>query len=309
VNWIWKCSDCDQTCTRLWNLKIHIQRKHSGLGRAIKQNKNNTKFNGESERFESQGRDQNQLYGQEIQSNVRPDFGFKGTRQEDFIDKFLVQIHKISEIKNLVNQSSPGITQYGPKCLISYTELSGLNRLRFFLGRSFHLTDDPLMDNVVAYQGYICRGCLMICIIPTYGFKETGKIVEAQHDCDRRFVTNNVQYPKTNILNISNNINNLNQKLLKELKNIINKWTDNEPCLAAISCSGLKELTELPSLNGELHSWARSTILVGQSILSDSELLDFLIVSGNKTCGFFNLKTGEKNDSYFMWISRPSGIY
>lgn len=218
-------------------------------------------------------------------------------------------MQKILEIKNLVNQSSLGSTQYSPNCLISNTELSDLSRLAFFLGRSFHLTDDPLMDHVVAYQGYICRGCLMVCIIPIYGFKETGKLVEAHHDCDHRFVTTNIPCPKTNILNNSNNINNLNQKLLKELKIIVSKWTENEPCLTAIPCSGLRELTELPSLNEELHSWARRTILVGQSILSDSELLDFLKTSGNNTYGFFNLKTGEKNDSYFMWISCPAQIY
>src|SRR5437660_1463581 len=28
----WKCPHCDQTSSRHWNLKIHIKRKHGGIG-------------------------------------------------------------------------------------------------------------------------------------------------------------------------------------------------------------------------------------------------------------------------------------
>ena len=28
----WKCGDCNQTSSRHWNMKVHIQRKHNGLG-------------------------------------------------------------------------------------------------------------------------------------------------------------------------------------------------------------------------------------------------------------------------------------
>jgi hypothetical protein len=34
---LWRCSICVQTSKRLWNLQLHIQRKHKGLGQPIRQ--------------------------------------------------------------------------------------------------------------------------------------------------------------------------------------------------------------------------------------------------------------------------------
>lgn len=261
---------------------------------AIKQDRSNTKFNRSSQGFNSQNRNQDQLNVQQI-PRIWPNFASKGTRSEDSFDKFLGKWCEVSQMVNFFKQSSPSNTQWP----ISNIEISALNRLGSFFDRSFSLADDPLMDDIVAYKGYVCMGCLTTCIIPTYGFKETGKIVEAQHDCDWRFINNTVPYSDTNIINISNDIGYLNQKLLNQLKIIVNKWTNNEARVTAIPCPGL-EITDLPSLNEESHSWAKRTLPTGESILSDLELLDFLRTSGNKTYGLFNLKSEDKNGSYFM---------
>lgn len=165
---------------------------------------------------------------------------------------------------------------------------------------SFSLTDNPLMDRTIAYRGFVCKHCLRICIMPVWGFRETEKILEPTHDCGE--LSSSVTYSK----NAFTDINIVNQKLLEDLKSVVNKWTNNKPCLVANLRSKRKDLTDLTMTRQDTWNWAIRTVNEGQTILSDAELLDFLKLSGYRTYSHFgfNYQKDAQENSYLMHIRR-----
>lgn len=141
----------------------------------------------------------------------------------------------------------------------------------------------------------------MTCIVPVWGFIETEKIVEPTHDCVE------VDPSVTDSKNGLTDINILNQELLDDLKSVVNKWTNNNPCLVANLRSKKKDLIDLTMTRQDTRNWAIRTVNEGQTILSDAELLDFLKLSGYRRTyshfGFNYQKDGQEN-SYLMHIRR-----
>jgi hypothetical protein len=222
----------------------------------------------------------------------------------DFLDTFL----KIRETIFYTNQTqlSERKSLYWPGPATSFSipafKSGGPPLMSLPLTVSFPLIDDPLVDCTIAYRGYVCKFCSTGFITPLWGFKETGKIVEPAHVCDRNagIVILNDTYTDIGILN---------QKLLSDLKNVIKNWTKSRPCLAADLVSTERKLIDLTSSVEYTSDWVLRVINEGKVILSDVELSDFLKLSGLRSYGLIalNTKYGQK-ELYFMHIQSNSTL-
>ena len=100
-------------------------------------------------------------------------------------------------------------------------------------------------------------------------------------------------------------IRDLYQKLVQELRDMVNLWTKNKPFLISefvplhTSCVNLKIPKDAEN------NWVSRTIRSGQTTLSDIELIDFLFSSGNQTYNCFKTyseQDGSIGGPFFMYI-------
>ena len=77
------------------------------------------------------------------------------------------------------------------------------------------------------------------------------------------------------------------KRVLEDLRNVVNRWTQNRPYLVSELLPGLSTHTILTISNK--NNWARRTLMEGRTILKYTELEDFLRSSGNQTFNCFNV--------------------
>jgi hypothetical protein len=308
---MWKCSNCDQTSSRRWNLETHIKRKHDGLGEPINLEHGAKELNSMSQApLDSWYQRSQYQSGIKTKPFQRPFARPKRSLTESVgpINEIYDLVHKFAKVKEFMSQNSGSRNQ----SLFSWTLLphpqTGLPFPSFaqdqFPGFSFHPNKDPFKDCIIGYRGHVCESCLTKYVMPVYRFEETGKIVRVEHRCDSKVL------PRMDMLPgglIPGFINDLFQMLLQDLKNVVNQWTKHRPCLVSELLPVQRNSINLKISKNNRNDWARRAIRDGQTTLSDPELIDFLCLSGNQTYNCFNAyfeEEGYTQGPFRMSISK-----
>lgn len=105
----WHCpySNCTQSSTRNWNLKIHIDRRHNGVGIPIRKSQQYTPANTTFARFNNYGRQNNKRLS--ISENRSTDLETTDDRHETIL-KFL----ELQKLRNMSAQNLPSKQVFVP---------------------------------------------------------------------------------------------------------------------------------------------------------------------------------------------------
>jgi hypothetical protein len=144
-------------------------------------------------------------------------------------------------------------------------------------------------------------------MVPIYGFQETGKIVEVEHRCYNRVYVGNEILAAGRLPDF---LIDLYEEVLEDLRNVVNRWTQNSPYLVSELLPGLSTHTNL-TISNKKNNWATRTLMEGRTILRYTELEDFLRSSGNQTFNCFNVHYEQEGYSLgpcMMCISRNQRV-
>jgi hypothetical protein len=302
----WFCPHCPQTCPRRWNLKIHIKRKHNGIGDPLEAgltstNSTTSRFaphTGVSSRKEEQQRPKKQIdLVDEMHETLR---------------KMVEEKKKIIEIQEFRRQLFPSIQQ--PTILgdipigsIPLPSFSDWSSLTISLDDVIH----ALRDNIIQLKGIVCKSCLGSMIVPVCRITETNKIIDPEHFCDPKRIAK-IQEHGENERQII--IQDLHRKLPEEMKKAVKVWTGNTTYLISLQLKEINknsiELTKI--IHNDIDHWTIRAMKEGQTVIDDNELLDFLKLGNNNitthTAKYFHLNFQEesipKSCSYLMLISK-----
>jgi hypothetical protein len=291
-------------------MQTHVLRKHNGFGTPINLMDNSVQLSTERDVIMDNAYEDHQY--QRNKKNISDWRNAKSqdshTDSVDFMDKTLTTVRKFSEIKELLNRLSPNRNQFSSfgGLLMKPLSSSPLPRVPFPC-MSFPLMEDPLIESVIGYRGGVCKICLMKYMVPIYGFQETGKIVEVEHRCYNRVYVGNEILAAGRLPDF---VIDLYEEVLEDLRNVVNRWTQNRPYLVSELLPGLSTHTNL-TISNKKNNWARRTLMEGRTILRYAELEDFLRSSGNQTFNCFNVHYEQEGYSlgpYMMCISRTPKI-
>lgn len=298
---MWKCSNCDQTSTRHWNLKIHIKRKHYGMGDLVSIVDNANALSSTRHLLNTNKYSQGQN-GNFPRTQFKNSVHSGGPKNSfDFIDEFYEFVHKFSTVKNFINQNSRVTQSVLPWGL----PIRGASFPFFpkteYPAISFPLKETPLKDNIVAFRGYVCKNCLAKYVTPVFWFNDTRKLVEGHHWCQNKLYLD---------MNLLENIQDPCWRVFQELRNVVKDWTSNKPILVSelIPIKKIGSYLNISDSNGS--NWPSRAIYEGKTNLNENELSQFLLCSGIQTYNCFRI-TGIPDcyDGYYFFnISKQIGL-
>jgi hypothetical protein len=293
---MWKCSNCDQSSTRRWNLETHIKRKHEGVGYPINLDSRDnppsptqfpiSKYND----YKAKSHRTNYFSGAQIR---KPGGSNVLKNSFDFVDDFYESVRKFTVVKDFFSQKSSVNQLSFPWGLVA----QGWSFPICHQGGYPHIPlpqgETNIINNIVAFRGYVCKICLKTYINPIFWFDETRKLVEAVHQCQNKPSLNG------NLLEL---IKDLYLKLLLELKDAVNFWTVNNPVLVSEPAPIAQNDSYLSISYSTNSSWLSRSINDGETALNDTDLLDFLLTSGNQTYNCFRLirESPESDHRYYL---------
>ncbi|HET7148633.1 MAG TPA: hypothetical protein VFI73_09070 [Candidatus Nitrosopolaris sp.] len=269
---------CNQTSTRRWNLKTHINRRHAGAGRPIPKIATDPMWTGE---VGYQTRNNNFSI-----TNHNP----KAHDPGDFLEQILQQLRKVKEFKDL------------------YSELSGQKAPGLNMG--FMVSDlasktATTYGTTLGYKGYGCDKCL------TFGFEQIfdhpRTSLKVNHICNtQRLSEAQFVRDKATILKQRR------QELVLQLTMIVDYIFQQEPIeLSAVEIPyyvfekpNSEEYVDLDSLSSSTAiDWAYD-VARGYKIKIDNIVLSRFLAIFNATLGFFRLKIDGTNRYFFTYIAK-----
>lgn len=292
---MWKCASCDQTSSRRWNLEVHIKRKHNGAAGPVNLDFNyNTHSPSQIDLGDKVHKNQNphkvHLYGKSFgNSSLKNSF--------DFIDEAYELVQKFTTVKEFINRNSrlnqPLLSLSLPVGATSFPSYIQSD----YPTASFPSNDTSIMENIVAFRGYVCMNCVTKYIIPVFWFQETGKLVETRHQCQNKADFNSDLH----------NIIDLYSGLMKELRDAVNYWSHYKPILVSEPIPKLQNDSCLSISDYTSDSWLSRVIDNGETSLNDKELIEFLCCCGNQTYNCFNVYSKQqRNLGVFLMLMRKS---
>ncbi len=302
----WYCRHCDQTSTRHWNLKIHIQRKHSGLGEPVR---SVTFFNFNSNIANN--------YGQQIYKE-----------REDPLDKANALGRKLLEHRNILQQLSangiglgnPGLSL--PNFIYSTNDISTSVQAYIY----------EKLTKAFGFRFKFCDVCLAlnmhpICY-PDNRVDETDMIVTHMCTPDRIMAANKIrsndkdhsplfnklalEFVKTSLIKLPTTSFNqltcisLDHQPEKGIIKIANTLNSTMPLIFSNSKERIIEIDLDPQDKDVCYqdnSWLTRVISKGTTLLSDNELLQYLTLVRTATFAFFKVRINESLNHYFMKLS------
>ena len=307
------CPFCPHRSSRKWNMHIHISRWHED------KDKEPLFLGGEAETLLHSGKDQRSPGPSKKKgSRFEPINEFYGW----FVD-FKEARRKLEEIKAIV--TCPTFRKS-----ISM-RIRAILRLHYFMPTHFpHLFSfaPPSIDSqgitreeIAGFMAKVCDNCTKIIIEVHYSVEEIGKdpsiMTRNSHFCFRPAKPLTLQSRVLRLLEFSAKLEELPLELVKSVR----KWTGNDACLVALklppkfvitniieiyTSSRAKANTNLHSSHNyhtqyrRLHQWALRAIEnggIGQVILNDDDLKDFMEIANNKTYGYFRFQFGDPEDN------------
>jgi hypothetical protein len=297
----WLCPYCPQTCPRRWNLKVHIKRKHNGIGEPLEAD--STYTNTTTSRFATH-----------TGVNSRKEQQHTPKKQVDPIDemhetlrKMVEQKKKYKEIQEFTRQLFSDIQQ---PTILGGMPFGSIPPPSFSDWSSWTINPDAILhslrDNIIALRGIVCNICLGSMIVPICRVNETNQIIDPEHFCDPKRIAK-IQQHEENEKQII--IQDLESKLPEEMRKAVKLWTGNNTYLISLR---LKEINKNSiDLTEDIDHWTIRAMKEGQTVLDDNELLDFLKLGNDNinicTAKYFHLNFQEdsipESSSYLMLIS------
>jgi hypothetical protein len=276
---IYGCPHCNQTSTRRWNLKTHINRMHTGTGRAIPKIA--------SDPLRTDGIEYKTRNNNFSITNRNP----KADDPGDFLEQTLQSLRKLKEFKDL------------------YSELSGQKVPSLNMG--FMVSDlasktTSSYGTTLGFKGYGCDKCL------TFGFEQIfdhpkRTSLKVNHICNTQRLSE-AQFVRDKATTVKQR----RQELILHLTMIVDHIFQQEPIeLAAVEIPyyvfekpNSEEYVDLDTLSsGTAFDWAYD-VATGYKTKIDKIVLSQFLAIFNATLGFFRLKIDGTKRYFFTYIAK-----
>ena len=302
----WKCGHCTQTSSRHWNMRVHIQRKHNGLGVPLLL---------DTQTFhETVGYAVHPMDSMESPLNhfrdIDPKAHFAVSKPLEAMYANLMKIEKTKQmiqrfeslytkIFNPVTSNSLGYQTFTTQ---STSPPSGTSRhqssLAWNLGINVNTPEyydsnlDPLRDMIFGFKGYACNTCVSCGIIPVYFSVELGNQFSNGHECN-----NAINLPSSSRKMF---MQYLRKRLPNDVTNEYIKWSGGSLSLTSKKIERApKNLIGnsfcIPNGHGENH-WLLRAILRSPTALEPKELLEFICLSESNNNNLFEIHSSGRQE-------------
>jgi hypothetical protein len=217
------CPNCSQTSPRRWNMKVHIKRKHKGLGKPFKSGSgshfNETEFipshtsklrGNDSHNYGHYSHDRtDQGYHKKYPDNIDPsELGsndmkesISNSKGRDPTSELFETFRQMIEIKNMVNRDHPNSPKLSAiNYMLHLYNMRPQSRLRDSLNSYFSILNILNDNKNIGFRGHICYNCYNCWVDPVYSNSEEMKSLiqstrPSPHTCDPKKVSDaqNVQ--------------------------------------------------------------------------------------------------------------------
>jgi hypothetical protein len=307
------CPFCLHRSSRKWNMHVHISRWHED------KDKEPLFLGGEAETLLQSGKDQRSPGPSKKKgSRFEPINEFYGW----FVD-FKEARRKLEEITSYRN------VPYLPRVYldenpgnIAPPSLHANTFPPFFSFAPPSIDSQGITrEEIAGFMAKVCDNCTKIVIEVHYAVEESGKdpsiMTRNSHFCFRPAKPLTLQSRALRVLEFSAKLEELPLELVKSVR----RWTGNDAYLVALkmppkivitniieiyTSSRAKANTNLRSSHNyhtqyrRLHQWAlraKENGGIGQVILNDDDLKDFMEIANNKTYGYFRFQFGDPEDN------------
>jgi hypothetical protein len=281
---LYGCPHCYQTSTRRWNLKTHINRRHTGAGRPIPKIASDPLWTG--------GVEYKTGFKNDIIPITRHDP--KATDTGDFLEQILQRLRKQKEIKDLCSEL------YGQQApsIISHPHALNMGLMISELAATCGTT--------LGFKAYGCDKCLDFGIEQIFDHAKKTSL-KLDHVCDQQRL-DKAQFVK----DIATTAKQRRQELTLYLTIIVDGMFQQEPIdLAAVEIPDhvfekpiSEEYVDLDSLSsGTAIDWAYKVAL-GHKTKIDRIVLAQLLAIFNATLGFFRLTIDGTKRYFFTYIAK-----
>lgn len=228
-------------------------------------------------------------------------------QNEDPFDAWLKMLRKTVEFRKLREELSSSRTYQSFSAPIhqSFSNPSDGFTYQPKLGQSSQQPFRTEDFEVIGYEGYICKECLIAHPLAIYRHKRlTGmEPIQTKHKCDNERILEIQQLKQSKETIIANLCMN---ELPELMLDAVREWTKGQTFLTAVEVSspfyGYHEF-----IVSSEKKWAIRAITNGFTVVSDGELADFIGTVRDCTCACFKVADNEKvEDSgkmYFMGIN------
>jgi hypothetical protein len=290
----WICSECGIPFTRKWNALRHSNNRHNGIPVVVS-------F------MEYLSRRDGRIYP----PTSPPTYG---PREKNLFDVWKEEFNNSKQnyyrrlarqiLDNFFNPNAQRVLfspQYQPQHQQYHTNNNDLHGFesgssRSFIKRRSFAPANP--DEIFGYTGFVCEDCLQT-VIDTLPFMLTDeqKAIISKHVCDPKMLEYSHKLDNTNKQFLLAELQDQLPSHIKEL--VLNNWTKYQNYLLAIKHTNTQaSYIELSSCNED--HWAARAIKNKQTLLSDTELTDFLNKVRNATFAVFKIKMKGSEDLLYM---------
>ncbi len=310
------CPYCTQTSSRKWNLEVHLQRRHQGMGEPVGSGqvkfaydwRPHYKADPRKERPKMASHYSRRFDGAIFSYNDEMTT-YKGGKR-DYLGDILETLHKVTEIKRLTKELSPQYQQplswFTPAMNhvpVNYSE-GFFEKLE---STTFTPNTDPLRDYIVGLTCHVCTTCLSTVPLPLYGFKDYGKIVTSYHECNPLKAASSQRLSAQYKCSALRKLYALSTQTMK--KAIQEWWLDGNNLylvLVPLSTVAKNSYDYTPRLQGG-YQWLSEVIMEERTVLNDKDLDELMLLTRGNTYASFSIRQGElvpHVQSYFMTLSK-----
>lgn len=186
----YRCPYCEQTSSRMWNLRVHLRRRHEATGEQVGPAFDHEPIYGFKPREKLSGRLSKNDFNYSYRSDVRGGANINSKRNS--LDDTIDYLRRAVEIKRLTKELNPQYQQL--QLFMPSMDHNSINYTDEFIEKIGSLTftpeTDPLRDWIIGLRCHIWETCLSTVALPIHGFKESCKIVPSHHQCNSKRVAN-----------------------------------------------------------------------------------------------------------------------
>jgi hypothetical protein len=185
----YRCPYCEQTSSRRWNLMVHLERRHQGVGEPVGPSQTGPAYDDKS----PYGNEHRGTLPGRLNKNEFSSFSRGYGRGENIdnlgnsLDDTAKNLCRIVEIQRLTKELNSQFKQL-PLHLMPSINQASINYPEQFLqilgSMTFKPENDPLRDHIIGLRCLICETCLSTVPLPIHGFKESNMIVPSLHQCN-----------------------------------------------------------------------------------------------------------------------------
>jgi hypothetical protein len=272
----WNCPNCQESSTRNWNIKRHIQRRHGGMGEPVRYGTMQYYKDMNPRNFHFPFAYSHHVPSSSLIRKKKSDNNFS-----EFLEHQILQpLRRMVEFKDLISQLfttqqqqqriMPGSGSIAYPSIPSTAFDSGESKNN--LSEHSRIENDDYSE-IVGFRGHVCEKCSTINIdtIFRHNDGESGQI-ETKHTCNSKTLSDIHLNPGKDKI-----ITNQYEKLIEYMKKKVISWTKNSAYLVALEMppdAAVNNSFEITPTDDS--HWAARAIKNKRTTLTDKELSDFL---------------------------------